>query len=87
MIDLKLQKLPGKALCAESDPEHWFPKGESWQPASKETEKQIEEAKKVCRRCVVRTPCLQEAMDNKIDYGIWGGLDVKERRALRKKQK
>jgi WhiB family transcriptional regulator, redox-sensing transcriptional regulator len=87
MIDLKLQKLPGKALCAESDPEHWFPKGEQNVVQGVEERERAAQAKEVCRRCTVRVACLQEAMENKIDHGIWGGLTVKERKKLRKAQK
>ena len=94
MIQLILKKLPGPALCAQADPETWFPVHETVEASrilpDTETEQSklsTRKAKSICQRCTVRLDCLQEAMDNKIDYGIWGGLSVKERRALRKKQK
>ena len=63
-----------RALCAQADPEAWFPeKGES-----------TAQAKLVCSRCDVRTDCLQDALDNDERFGVWGGLSERERRTLRR---
>lgn len=86
MINLILKKLPGPALCAESDPEHWFPTNEA-HPETDSANQEAAQAKAVCACCTVRLECLAEAMEHKIDHGIWGGLSVKERRKLRKAQK
>lgn len=61
------------ALCAETDPEAFFPeKGESSQ-----------EAKRVCASgCPIRDFCLEFALTNNEQYGIWGGLSASERRRL-----
>lgn len=40
------------------------------------------EARRVCGECVVRGPCLEEALRLRIEHGIWGGLDEVERRRL-----
>ncbi len=61
------------ALCAETDPEAFFPeKGGS-----------TREAKRVCIGCAVRTECLEFALSNDERFGIWGGLSERERRRLR----
>jgi WhiB family transcriptional regulator, redox-sensing transcriptional regulator len=39
-------------------------------------------AKSVCRGCSVRTECLADALDNRVEFGVWGGLTERERRAL-----
>jgi WhiB family redox-sensing transcriptional regulator len=39
-------------------------------------------AKQVCGQCPVRTECLAEALDNNIEWGVWGGMTERERRAL-----
>ncbi|MFI0812046.1 WhiB family transcriptional regulator [Streptomyces echinatus] len=39
-------------------------------------------AKTVCTGCSVRTECLAEALDNGIEFGVWGGMTERERRAL-----
>lgn len=43
-------------------------------------------AKRVCLGCPVRTECLAEALDNQIEWGVWGGMTERERRALLKSQ-
>jgi WhiB family transcriptional regulator, redox-sensing transcriptional regulator len=61
------------ALCAETDPEAFFPeKGGS-----------TREAKRVCVGCDVRAECLEYALANDERFGIWGGLSERERRRLR----
>lgn len=40
------------------------------------------QAKAVCQGCAVRTECLAEALDNQIEWGVWGGMTERERRAL-----
>ena len=61
------------ALCAETDPEAFFPeKGGS-----------TREAKRVCMGCTVRAECLEAALANDERFGIWGGLSERERRRVR----
>ena len=62
------------SLCAQTDPEAFFPeKGGS-----------TREAKKICASCEVRSQCLEYALMNDERFGIWGGLSERERRKLRK---
>lgn len=62
-----------QALCAQTDPESFFPeKGGS-----------TREAKKVCASCPVRAECLDHALEHEERFGIWGGLSERERRALK----
>lgn len=39
-------------------------------------------ARSVCIGCPVRFECLAEALDNRIEWGVWGGLTERERRSL-----
>ncbi|MHB8339643.1 MAG: WhiB family transcriptional regulator [Mycobacteriales bacterium] len=39
-------------------------------------------AKKRCFGCPVRTECLADALDNRVEFGVWGGMTERERRAL-----
>lgn len=62
------------ALCAQTDPEAFFPeKGGS-----------TRDAKKICTTCEVRAQCLDYALANDERFGIWGGLSERERRRLRR---
>ncbi len=64
-----------RALCAQTDPEAFFPeKGGS-----------TREAKKVCTGCEVRAECLEYALANDERFGIWGGLSERERRRLKRR--
>jgi WhiB family transcriptional regulator, redox-sensing transcriptional regulator len=40
------------------------------------------DAKLFCRACPVRTECLAHALDQRIEFGVWGGMTERERRAL-----
>ena len=39
-------------------------------------------AKRLCSGCAVREECLHAALERHESYGIWGGLNEFERRAL-----
>ncbi len=40
------------------------------------------EAQQFCRTCPVRTECLAHALDEGVEFGVWGGMTERERRAL-----
>ncbi|MFE2093316.1 WhiB family transcriptional regulator [Streptomyces sp. NPDC059460] len=69
-----------QAACRDEDPDLFFPIG-STGPALVQTD----EAKEVCRGCPVREQCLEWAMENDQDSGVWGGLGEAERRALKRR--
>jgi WhiB family redox-sensing transcriptional regulator len=56
----------------------------SWDRARRTVRPRREQhrAKQVCQSCPVRTECLAEALDNQIEWGVWGGTTERERRAL-----
>ncbi len=59
------------AACKGSDPDELFVSGAAQN-----------QVKKRCFNCVVRTECLADALDNKVEFGVWGGMTERERRAL-----
>ena len=64
-----------RALCAQTDPEVFFPnKGGS-----------TREAKRICQGCDVRAECLEYALAHDERFGIWGGLSERECRKLKKR--
>lgn len=40
------------------------------------------QARQLCQGCGVRPECLAEALDNRIEWGVWGGMTERERRQL-----
>ena len=64
-----------RALCAQTDPEAFFPeKGGS-----------TREAKRICTGCEVRGECLEYALEHDERFGIWGGLSERERRRVKRR--
>ena len=59
------------ASCRDEEPDQLFVRGAEQR-----------KAKLVCLGCPVRMECLAEALDNKIEFGVWGGMTERERRAL-----
>src|SRR6201994_3323803 len=60
-----------RAACKGTDPDELFVQGAAQN-----------RAKLICRGCPVRTECLADALDNGIEFGGWGGMTERERRAL-----
>ena len=73
-LEAEGQSWQERALCAETDPEAFFPeKGGS-----------TREAKKICTGCEVKAECLEYALSNDERFGIWGGLSERERRRVKR---
>ena len=47
----------------------------------------VEIAKRICVDCSVKQPCLEYALENRIDHGVWGGTSERQRRRILKKRK
>jgi hypothetical protein len=73
VTDVDRQGWQWRVACAGADPELFFsPKGGTTAPA-----------KRICGSCGVRTECLNEALADNIESGVWGGLSPQERRKLK----
>lgn len=60
-----------RAACRSHDPDELFVQGSAQN-----------RIKQVCQGCPVRTECLADALDNRVQYGVWGGMTERERRSL-----
>ena len=60
-----------RGACRTADPDTLFVQGAAQN-----------RVKTVCMSCPVRTECLADALDNRIEFGVWGGMTERERRAL-----
>ncbi|WP_421843614.1 WhiB family transcriptional regulator [Mycobacterium sp.] len=62
-----------KALCRTTDPDELFVRGAAQRKAAV-----------ICRHCPVMQECGADALDNKVEFGVWGGMTERQRRALLK---
>ena len=62
---------PALGRCAGTDPDALFVQGKAQRAA-----------KAVCKGCPVVAECLADALDNRTEFGVWGGMTERERRAL-----
>ncbi len=60
------------ARCRELPAEVFFPSDGSG----------VEVARRYCAECVVSGPCLEYALANRIEHGVWGGASERERRRI-----
>jgi len=61
----------GRGACRDAAPDSLFVQGAAQN-----------RVKTMCLGCPVRTECLADALDNRVEFGVWGGLTERERRAL-----
>ena len=60
-----------RGRCVGRDPDELFVTGAAQRVAAK-----------LCSGCPVRLECLTDALDNKVEFGVWGGLTERQRRLL-----
>jgi WhiB family redox-sensing transcriptional regulator len=65
------QEWTSKALCLTQDLDAMFVRGTAQQGA-----------KMICQKCPVIAECLADALDNRTEFGVWGGMTERERRSL-----
>lgn len=62
-----------RALCRTADPDELFVRGAAQRKAAV-----------ICRHCPVMMECGADALDNRVEFGVWGGMTERQRRALLK---
>lgn len=62
-----------QARCKEVDPDQLFVRGAAQRKAAT-----------ICRHCPVLMQCGADALDNRVEFGVWGGMTERQRRALLK---
>jgi WhiB family redox-sensing transcriptional regulator len=66
-----------RSRCRDMAPEIFFPYNGPGVAA----------AQRICTECTVRPECLDYALRNQIEQGIWGGTSERERRRIRRGRK
>ncbi len=65
-------KWMANGLCADKPPALFFPSDGVG----------VEKAKLICEECDVQATCLEYALANRIDHGVWGGTSERQRRRI-----
>jgi len=60
-----------QARCRTADPDELFVTGAAQKRAAV-----------ICRQCAVVSQCLADALDNQVEFGVWGGMTERQRRKL-----
>lgn len=60
-----------RAVCTSGDPDALFVTGAAQRDAAR-----------LCGGCPVKLECLADALDNRVEYGVWGGMTERQRRAV-----
>jgi WhiB family redox-sensing transcriptional regulator len=47
----------------------------------------VEVARRICATCPVKSPCLEYALRNGVDHGVWGGTSERERRRIARQRR
>jgi WhiB family redox-sensing transcriptional regulator len=63
--------------CHELPPEIFFPSDGIG----------VQEAQRICAECPVAEACLEYALANRIDHGVWGGRSERERRRILRRRR
>jgi WhiB family redox-sensing transcriptional regulator len=70
-------KWMARGLCTSIPPSTFFPSDGAG----------VEVARKICATCPVQQECLEHALVNRIDHGVWGGCSERERRRILKRRR
>lgn len=71
--------LDGGALCAQGDPDMFFPEAGG--------RSDVSGAKSICRRCPLLEDCREYALRTRPSFGIFGGMTPRERQAENRRRK
>ena len=63
--------------CRDMDPAVFFPSDGIG----------VQNAQRICSECPVKVPCLEYALVNHVDHGVWGGTSERERRRILRRRR
>jgi WhiB family redox-sensing transcriptional regulator len=70
------------AACLDAHPDLFHPEGDAATVLA-----DTAEAKRYCARCEVQERCLTDSLARAEPFGVWGGMDEKERRTLLRRRR
>ena len=66
-----------KGHCRDEPPSRFFPSDGVG----------VEAAQRICEGCPVKSQCLEYALEQRVDHGVWGGASERERRRILKRRR
>lgn len=66
-----------KGNCRDEPPSRFFPSDGVG----------VDIARRICAGCPVQLPCLEYALEQRVDHGVWGGASERERRRILKRRR
>jgi WhiB family transcriptional regulator, redox-sensing transcriptional regulator len=66
-----------RGRCRDMDPAVFFPSDGIG----------VQAAQRICGECPVMEPCLEYALANRVDHGVWGGASERERRRILRRRR
>ena len=67
----------GQGTCRDHPPSTFFPSDGVG----------VDVARRICATCPVQAPCLEYALRNRVDHGVWGGTSERERRRIARQRR
>lgn len=92
-MNLKLQitQVPAKQVPFDDSPTAWMAQGNcrNYPPATffPSDGVGVDRARAICKGCPVADTCLEYALEERIEHGVWGGCSERERRRILKRRR
>jgi WhiB family redox-sensing transcriptional regulator len=71
-----------QAICRGTDPNIFYPVSKGGRHVQSTDDLEIEVAKRICSSCPIQVECLEYALANRMDDGVWGGKSEEQRKRI-----
>jgi WhiB family redox-sensing transcriptional regulator len=90
-VQLQVTSAPVTSLPFDDSPTSWMGEGNcrNYPPATffPSDGVGVDRARAICKGCPVSNTCLEYALTERIDHGVWGGCSERERRRILKRRR
>ena len=88
---LQITAVPAKQVPFDDSPTRWMAEGNcrNYPPATffPSDGVGVDRARAICKGCPVGDQCLEYALEERIEHGVWGGCSERERRRILKRRR
>jgi WhiB family redox-sensing transcriptional regulator len=90
-LTLPITSEPAKQVPFDDSPTRWMAEGNcrNYPPAMffPSDGVGVDRARAICKGCPVAEKCLEYALEERIEHGVWGGCSERERRRILKRRR